>query len=690
MLAMHLTQPPSIVMSTVAGLALICVGGTAAMKNNPLSCLGYSAPIFATGITIAASQTFQSHWVLVFVLVLLGCAVIRILSCGMQPILEIVALVAEPANLVDDLEEQLKQQDVLIASYRVAQADLAESNERNRALALLSSDWYWEQDAEFRFIEDPPRMNASFSELRLSLAGKTRWEAAPNNPEALWEKHRDDLLHHRKFTDLEYQIEDTVKERRWFSVSGEPRFNEHGKLIGYVGVGKDISDRKEAEAAVHRLAHYDVLTDLPNRRSLVDTLDKLQAACERNNRLSAVVFFDLDDFKDVNDARGHEAGDLVLRCIAQRMRTLVGIENTAARLGGDEFVVLVTNLGCLVKPAADIAMSMANRIRAAVAEPIDIGGHTYSVGCSIGVTLFPQENETPAGLLRQADTAMYEAKAGGRNQIVFFKASMQQKIEERITLEYELSQASQRSQLALYLQPQFDRSGQTIGGELLLRWFHPVHGSVSPSLFIPLAEKSNLILELGAWVFHQACMASVRLEAAGHALTLSVNVSPRQFRQRDFVALVRAALLQSGARGETLIFEITEGMMIEDLDATISRMHELTALGIRFSIDDFGTGYSSLAYLKRLPIYELKIDQSFVKDISESTDSTAIIQAMLSMARHLHLRVVAEGVETEQQAQFLNLAGCDCSQGYLYARPMPIDTWLANCSLIAAATIATD
>ena len=683
MLTLLPTQPPPVVMLMVAGLAFMCVGGTAVMSNNPLACLGYSLPIFAAGLFIAATQTFQSHWVLVFVLMLLGFGIFWILSSGMQPALEILSLKSERTGLVEDLEEQLKTQAALIASYRTAQSELAVSEARFRALALLSSDWYWEQDAQFRFIEDPSGNSALYLDFRKSLVSKTRWDAAPDNPESVWEKHREDLLHHRKFTEFEYQIDVPARGRRWFSVSGEPRFDDKGRLTGYVGVGKDITDRKASEEAVYRLAHYDVLTDLPNRRFLIDTLTKLQAGCKRNGFLSAVIFFDLDHFKDVNDARGHETGDQVLKCIAERLRTLVRIEDTAARLGGDEFVVLMSNSGREVKAAAEAALTMANRIRAEIAAPIHINGHTYIVGCSIGVTLFPAENETPADLLRQADTAMYQAKASGRNQTVFFEAAMQQTIEERLTLEYELSQACPLSQLSLYLQPQVDRAGETIGGELLLRWQHPVHGFIAPSVFIPLAEKSNLILELGTWVLNQACAISVRLAAAGHPLTLSINVSPRQFRQQDFVELVRTALKRSGAQAKNLIFEVTEGLMIDDVDATVSKMHELTALGIRFSIDDFGTGYSSLAYLKRLPIYELKIDRSFVQDLLEGADTTAIVEAMLSMAKHLHLHVVAEGVETQEQAEFLNRAGCDSSQGYLYARPMPVDIWLENRTMLS-------
>jgi EAL domain-containing protein (putative c-di-GMP-specific phosphodiesterase class I) len=271
---------------------------------------------------------------------------------------------------------------------------------------------------------------------------------------------------------------------------------------------------------------------------------------------------------------------------------------------------------------------------------------------------------------------MYRAKTAGRNRTAFFELTMQAEIEERLAIERDLALAIEAGQLEMYLQPQVDRHGTAISAELLMRWTHPQRGAISPAIFIPVAEESGIILQLGNWTLHQGCNVLMQLAAAGHAMPLSINVSPHQFRQADFVDQVRVALAKSGADPRQLILEITEGLLIENLEDTIGRMLEIARLGIRFSIDDFGTGYSSLSYLKRLPLFELKIDKSFIKETPDDPDDTAIVQSILSMAKHLRLRVVAEGVETQQQADFLISAGCDALQGYLFARPMPIAAWL--------------
>jgi len=293
--------------------------------------------------------------------------------------------------------------------------------------------------------------------------------------------------------------------------------------------------------------------------------------------------------------------------------------------------------------------------------------------------LLPKPGQSADDLLREADTAMYRAKTGGRNRIAFFEAAMQSEVEERLALERDLALAmTTQNQLALHLQPQVDHTGQTVGAELLLRWTHPVRGPIPPSRFIPVAEESILMLRLGDWIMERAFQTQVRLQAAGHTLPLSINVSPRQFRQPDFVLRVTNLIGRTGANPACLIFEVTEGLLIENLDRTIARMNEIAALGIRFSIDDFGTGYSSLAYLKRLPLYEIKIDKSFIDDTPTDPNDTAIVQMILSMARHMGLRVVAEGVETRAQADFLIAHDCDAMQGYLFARPAPVDEWLAG------------
>ncbi|MES2019410.1 MAG: EAL domain-containing protein [Pseudomonadota bacterium] len=452
----------------------------------------------------------------------------------------------------------------------------------------------------------------------------------------------------------------------WVETDMLPFTDEGGKHTHWVVVERDITERRQSEQDIHRLAFFDVLTGLPNRRLLMDRLDKLQDNAARDGSYCAVMFIDLDHFKDINDARGHAVGDALLRTAAERIVALVRKGDTVARLGGDEFVVLLPQLGPDPVAAAHRALAVAEKIRLAIALPFDIDGQLYQSGASLGVTL-AQSGSHAHDLLREADTAMYRAKADGRNGIVFFEEAMQADVERRLDLARNLALALDAGQLQMHYQPQVDRHGRVVGAELLMRWRLPDGSMVSPDVFIPIAEQCGLIGRLGHWAMRQACDAVMTLAGQGHQLALSVNVSPSQFRQPDFVEQVRQTLADSGAPASLLILEVTEGLLIEKFDETVERMHQLTALGVRFSIDDFGTGYSSLAYLRHMPLYELKIDRSFVEDAS----GRAIVQAMLAMAQHLQLRVVAEGVETQAQADFLIANDCDCMQGYLFARPAP-------------------
>jgi diguanylate cyclase (GGDEF)-like protein len=425
-------------------------------------------------------------------------------------------------------------------------------------------------------------------------------------------------------------------------------------------------------ADIHRLAFFDVLTGLPNRRLLMDRIDKLLASSERGGTWSAVMFIDLDRFKTINDARGHAIGDALLCNAANRLSRLMRKADTVARIGGDEFVVLLGHLSAEAQGATHAALLVAEKIRAAIAEEFEIEGQSYHSTASIGVTMLPKAGQTAQDLLREADTAMYRAKSEGRNGIAFFEMAMQAEVEKRLSMERALAAALAAGTLQMHVQAQVDRDGRTVGGELLMRWPQPDGSMVPPNVFIPVAEESGLIVALGAWALRQACAAVLQLDAAGLPMPLSVNVSPTQFRQADFVGQVQRALADSGAPAAMLILEVTEGLLIDKMDDTIARMHQLAALGLRFSIDDFGTGYSSLAYLKKMPLYELKIDRSFIIDTPDDANSRALVQSILAMAGHLGLRVVAEGVETQAQADFLVAHDCACMQGYLYARPMPL------------------
>ncbi len=465
----------------------------------------------------------------------------------------------------------------------------------------------------------------------------------------------------------------------WFELSiARKDATTPGDGARFIALSRDITERKQAEARSHQLAYFDGLTGLPNRRMLLDRMEHALHSALKAAQVGAVLYIDLDNFKQINDARGHTVGDALLMQVAQRLTQQLRPGDTVARLGGDEFVVLVHNVASDMDSAGRGALLVAEAIRAALEAPYTIATHLYSTTGSIGITLFHKRGDGVEDLLREADTAMYRAKDLGRNRIRFYEAAMQADVQERLALEQDLKKAQAEGQLAAFVQSQVDASGTVVGGELLMRWTHPVRGNVPPSRFIPIAEASGLILRMGDWMIQQACETLARLQAAGRELSLSVNVSQRQFRQDDFVERVRHVLAHTGAHPGNLILEVTESLLIEDLDDTIARMTEIVGLGVRFSIDDFGTGYSSLAYLKRLPLFELKIDKSFVQDTPDDPSDTAIVQSILSVASHLNLRVVAEGVETRAQASFLVENQCECLQGYLFGRPEPLAVWLAR------------
>ena len=450
----------------------------------------------------------------------------------------------------------------------------------------------------------------------------------------------------------------------------------------FKGLTASIRDARASADAVHRLAFYDVLTGLPNRRLLMDRLGALVDQARRAGTLGAVLYVDIDNFKNINDARGHAIGDQLLRQAAARLEAVVATRGSVARLGGDEFVVLLGELGFDPNAATARAQALAEEIRAALGDKMIIEDQRYYATTSIGIALtaaapaLASSSDPVHDLLREADTAMYHAKARGRNGVALFEPGMLRDAEHRLTLERDLGLALDHGGLSLHLQLQVDAQRRPQGAELLMRWRRKDGSSVPPDQFIPVAESSGLIVQLGEWALRETCHAWHALERAGHALPLSVNVSPMQFRQPDFVARVESILRETGVPPGQLIFEVTEGLLVDRLDQTIERMHALAALGIRISVDDFGTGYSSLAYLTRMPLYELKIDKGFIRDTPHDKHGTAIVQSILAMAGHLGLHVVAEGVETEAQAGYLARHGDAFMQGFLFHRPMPLDELL--------------
>ena len=451
-----------------------------------------------------------------------------------------------------------------------------------------------------------------------------------------------------------------------------------GQITHYLAVKQDITRQKAAQARIEHLAHYDELTGLPNRALLTERLNTLLALSRNQRRQSALISVDLDHFKTVNDARGINFGDAILQLTAMRLQALVGAGNTLARLSADEFAILMPDINPhRAETTSHKAEQLAEHIHAAFRHPLEVNGETVSFSVSLGISLFPElTDENASDILSRADTALNRAKAAGGNQTAFFETAMGEQAKARYAMESELRKGLGRGEMLIHLQSQVDRRGQVVGAEALLRWNHPQRGLIPPSLFIPLAEQSDLIVELGGWVLEEVCTLIAAEQLVGRSLKVAVNLSPRQFRKDGFVNWLKQLLATTGADPGHLTLEVTEGLMIDNMDTVVGKMHDIAALGVRFSVDDFGTGYSSLSYLKRLPIRELKIDRSFVQDLPGDSDDAALVDTIIAIARHLNLAVVAEGVESQAQADFLNDRGNVIHQGFLYARPLPVDQWL--------------
>ncbi len=459
----------------------------------------------------------------------------------------------------------------------------------------------------------------------------------------------------------------------WLSIAAVR--DEEASVSHYVAVFSDLTQRKAAERKIDHLAFYDILTDLPNRRLLLDRLQHALTASSRTGRGGALLFVDLDNFKSLNDIVGRDQGDLVLQQVAQRLAGCVRASDTVSRPGSDEFVVMLDDLSESAQEAATQAEMVGEKILAALSQVYPLASYAHHSTVSIGIALFGDRQESVDDLLQRAESAMHHAKGAGRNTLRFFDPSMQAVITARAALEAGLREAVQREQFLVYYQAQVDSSGRVTGAEALLRWLHPERGLVSPAEFIPLVEETRLILPIGQWVLDTACerLAAWADQPALAHLTIAVNVSARQFHDEGFVDQVLAALARSGARPQRLKLELTESLLVDDVDQVIAKMSVLKAKGVDFSLDDFGTGYSSLSYLKRLPIDQLKIDQSFIRNILTDTNDAAIARMVVVLAESLSLAVIAEGVETEAQRDFLASQGCHAYQGYLFSRPLPVE-----------------
>ena len=593
----------------------------------------------------------------------------------------VLMLYAAMPDAFDDAARSLLEGMATDISYALTRFALLDERSKTEDAMRIAAVTFETQEAIL--ITDPDavilRVNHAFQEI----TGYRAEEVIGKNPRILQSGKHDAAFYQAMWSDLKStgKWSGEVWDRR---KDGEiyPKLmtitavsDDDGHVTHYVAVFRDISNRKKSEAEIHQLAFYDALTLLPNRRLLTDRLQQALAASARNGRYGALLFLDMDHFKTINDTQGHVMGDQLLIEVAHRLLACVRDGDSVARLGGDEFVVVLEGLSNDANEAAAQTELVAEKIRVELEQPYVLNDFECLSSASIGISLFFGHLESVEDLLMHADVSMYQAKSAGRNTVRFFDPAMQTALDQRASLESDLRYALEKQQFLLYFQIQVDSRQRVLGAELLLRWQHPERGLLAPLQFVPLCEETGLIVPIGLWVLKAACsqLKAWQQESATRDLALAVNVSARQFRQADFVVQVQHILVESGAKPDLLKLELTESTVLENVQDTINKMRELKLLGVRFSMDDFGTGYSSLQYLKRLPLDQIKIDQSFVRDIATDPNDAAIVQTIIAMSEVLGLNVIAEGVENEAQHLFLDQHGCHAFQGYLFGKPMPID-----------------
>ena len=557
--------------------------------------------------------------------------------------------------------------------------ELRESEAKFRAIAdcTVNLEIWWGPDGKPRWINPSVKHYTGYTvDECMAMTNFARMLIHPDDLPRVAPEFRKGLQGSRG-DDLEFRCVRKDGSLLWLSVSWVPISNTKGDFVGFRTSGRDITERKKSEEKIRELAFYDTLTRLPNRALLLDRLKESMAACRQNSVCGALMFIDLDHFKTLNDTLGHDKGDLLLRHVAYRLSISVGKGDTVARVGGDEFVVVIGNLSLDKTAATAETEAIGGKILAVLGRTYELNGVQFRSTASIGVTVFNGEQTSTDELFKQADLAMYKSKERGRNAMCFFDPAMQTTVLKRAELELGLRNAVEENRFVLHYQAQVVDGNYIAGAEALVRWVHPECGLIAPGEFIPLAEETGLILEIGRTVLESACaqLALWATQPSMAHLSIAVNVSARQFREPDFVESVLAVIHRKGARADRLKLELTESVLVENVEDIIEKMGALRARGVTFSLDDFGIGYSSLSYLKRLPLDQLKIDRSFVRDILEDPNDADIARTIVALARSFDLGVIAEGVETEAQRDFLAVAGCHAYQGFLFCKPLPIRTF---------------
>ena len=550
---------------------------------------------------------------------------------------------------------------------------LLQSEDKLSTILNSVESYIYIKDPQLRYQYTNSIFSASVGRPLVGLADTDLFNAA--TAEQLQRNDRRVLEHGERVADEETITTADGKHTHTYLSVKLPLRRPDGSIYALCGISTDITELKRSREAIHQLAFYDALTGLPNRRLLMDRMQQILAARDRTAHDGALLFIDLDHFKTLNDTLGHDVGDLLLQQVTKRLKQCTRDQDTLARLGGDEFVVMLQDLSTDANDAARQADAVAGKIVSTLAEPYMLAGQHYQSTVSVGIAMFSDPHSTQEELFKRGDLAMYQAKADGRNTLRFFNPDMQARMSARVALEADLREALVRQEFLLYYQPQADNHGKMLGAEALVRWQHPQRGLVEPGEFIGAAEACGLIVPLGRWILRTACLQLVRWAAQPNMahLHLAVNVSARQFKHPGFVGDVLAVLDETHAPPDRLKLELTESQLVDDVEAVISKMMQLKKRGVRFVLDDFGTGYSSLSHLKRLPLDQLKIDQSFVRDLLTDPNDEAIVTTIVALGKALEIEVIAEGVETAAQRAALEQRGCLHFQGYSLARPGPAE-----------------